>query len=174
MALPFGSRDIDPSVLGSVTFSGYTTACTAPDGSIDGSGRAGLYDYDTRILSRYRLLIDGSPPDLVSSTRPDSSRRVITLRRAVEGGTPDGPALPQDALEITVSRRVGRGMLDQIDVLNHSMAEHSAELTLEVDADFEEIVARRSDRRVVGDVKVHWDQDGQVLQFDFEARTGER
>ena len=49
---PFGHSDIEPSVIGAVTFSGYTMACTAPDGSIAGPGRPGLYDYDTRILSR--------------------------------------------------------------------------------------------------------------------------
>ena len=35
---PFGHGDIDPSALGAILFSGYTMACTADDGSIDGGG----------------------------------------------------------------------------------------------------------------------------------------
>ena len=167
---PFGHGDIEPSVVGTVTFSGYTMACTAPDGSIAGPGRPGLYDYDTRILSRYEWRLNGEALSLVSATTPDPSRRVVTLTCAREGGTPDGPRLPRDAFELTLTRRVGRGMLDEVDLRNHSMVGADVELTLVLDADFVEALARESDQREVGRVTTSWHPDAQMLEFRFSAR----
>src|SRR5215210_3383355 len=49
-----------PSVT---AYSGYTVLCAALDGRID-DRRHGLFYYDTRILSRYHLTLDGATPDL--------------------------------------------------------------------------------------------------------------
>jgi len=51
-------------------YADYTVLCTAPDGTIS-SDPEGLYDHDTRILSRHRLTVDGQ--ELSSSCPPSSA-----------------------------------------------------------------------------------------------------
>ena len=60
-----------PSSPTLVLHAGYTVLCTALDGSIE-ADPMGLYDYDTRILSRYRLTIDDRPPELIAAARPEA------------------------------------------------------------------------------------------------------
>ena len=151
----FGRADIRPYVGRAVSFSGYTVLSTAEDGSIGpdpdaGPVPAGLYDFDTRILSRHRLLLDGEPVPLVSAAQPDWSRRSITLRRELPDGTPEGPRLSARFARGLGRRRVGRGMLEEIEVANHSAIGASTTLDLQVDADFEELIARQGDRQQVG------------------------
>jgi hypothetical protein len=64
--------DVDPGQA-IVAHSGYSVACLDVDGWI-AAGRQGLYDFDTRILSRYRLTISGRTPQLVSLDQPESDR----------------------------------------------------------------------------------------------------
>src|SRR5207302_10076935 len=94
--LGWGAGDVDPMPGHVGASSGYTTLCTTRDGSIDGGSRTGLTDFDTRILSRYRISLDGAAPQLVSSSQLDPSRQSITMWQPVPGGTPDGPQLPRD------------------------------------------------------------------------------
>src|SRR5687767_3249554 len=105
-----------------VVAAGYTVACCEPDGAIDAwrHARSGLFDHDTRILSRYRLLVDGGPPELVTAAQPERDRWEAVLRVRRLGGDASGPILPQDALEARVRRRVGPGMLDEIAFTDHS------------------------------------------------------
>lgn len=172
-AFRFGRSDIDPFPGRAVGFSGYTALDSAADGSID-DRHLGLTDFDTRILSRYRLLLDGGPVPLVSSAMTDWSRRTIILRRPSPGGTPEGPRLPRDGIEVAIRRRLGRGMLDEIEVANHSMVAAAVTFDLEVDADFEEIIAREGDDRDVGAVSVAWDEATLALTFEFRAEHGGR
>jgi hypothetical protein len=65
------SSSIDPHHSRPLTFRGYTVLLTESDGSIRG-GVTGLFDYDTRILSAYRLLIDDEDPRADTSAAVES------------------------------------------------------------------------------------------------------
>ena len=52
---------IDPHHSLQIAFHGYTLLVTDADGSI-GGGTQGLFDFDTRILSKHRLLVDAEVP----------------------------------------------------------------------------------------------------------------
>ena len=99
----------EPTIL----ISGYTVLCCAEDGSMDGP-RHGLFHRDTRLLSRYQLTVGGRDPDVVAASSPESDRWEAILRLARPGGSADGPALPQDALEIHVRRRIGPCLLEEL------------------------------------------------------------
>jgi hypothetical protein len=53
---------VDPHRGRQLTFHGYTVLLTHPDGAISADAGLGLFDFDTRVFSQYRLLVDGRPP----------------------------------------------------------------------------------------------------------------
>ena len=118
--------------------SGYTVVCSALDGQIH-DRRHGLYDFDTRILSHHRLTLDDAQPELVSFAQPAADEWFAALRIGRPGGDADGPLLPQDAVEITVRRRLGPAMRETIDVSNRSAEPLSGQIQLALDADFVDI-----------------------------------
>src|SRR5262245_5276998 len=126
---------IDPHHSLQLTFNGYTVLLTDTDGSIC-AGTQGLFDFDTRILSKYRLLVDDEVPRCDTSAAIASDYWAAHLTVPRPGRNAHGPQLPQDALAIEARRRVGCGMVEQLIVRNFSMAAADVTLRLELDADF--------------------------------------
>src|SRR6188472_1929824 len=131
---------IDPHHSLQIAFHGYTLLVTDADGSM-GGGTQGLFDFDTRILSKHRLLVDAEIPRCDTSAAIASDYWAAHLTVARPGRDAYGPRLPQDAVAIEVRRRVGRGMVEQLIVRNFSMAPTAITLRLELDADFTDIMA---------------------------------
>ncbi len=132
---PTGS-DVDPiRPARSVAHSGYTVLLCGADGTIDPPDE-GLYDLDTRILSRYELRLDDERPKPVGSCASSAGHWSATLVVPRPGGTPEGPRLPQDTWSIHIERRIGCGMAETITIRNESMESTTGRLTLEIDADF--------------------------------------
>src|SRR5262245_45455286 len=121
-----------------ILHAGYTVLRAAPDGAIDGDP-AGLFDYDTRILSRYRLTIDNREPELIGTGQPEADVLVARFRVGRGEGTAEGPLLPQDALEVDLERVVGLGMRDRWRFRNHSAVPWSGAVWLAIDGDFADL-----------------------------------
>ena len=85
-------------------YADYTVLNSAPDGTISHDPE-GLYDHDTRILSCYRLSIDGQKLKFVSSADLAAHRRLTVLLAPRTGGNATGPVLPQDVLEVPAQQR---------------------------------------------------------------------
>jgi glycogen debranching enzyme len=165
---PTGS-DIDPlRPARSVAYGGYTVLVCRGDGAIDGPD-TGLYDLDTRILSRYLLCLDGDRPAAVSSGVELADRWSATLHLRRRGGTADGPRLPQDAWAVHVERRVGCGMAETITVRNESMVAATTRLTIDLDADFADLLRepKSAPRAQIG---VEWEPSGARLAFRVTRR----
>jgi glycogen debranching enzyme len=158
-----------PSSPTLVLHGGYTVLCAALDGSIQGDPM-GLYDYDTRILSRYRLTIDDHPPELIASARPEADMLVARYRVVRPGGRAAGPQLPEDALDLELERRVGAGMLDTWTIHNRSAVPWQGRLRLEVDADFADIAEVGGDRQQRGELGVRLGP--RSLELRYDARSG--
>ena len=139
-----------------------------PDGSIE-ADPTGLFDYDTRILSRFRLTIDDRAPELLSSSRPEADTLVARFRVRREGGKAEGPLLPEDALELALERRVGGGMLDRWTIANRSAVPWQGRLRLDVDSDFADIAEVGGPRRQRGEVTAR--QGPRTLELRYEARA---
>jgi glycogen debranching enzyme len=157
-----------------VSHSGYTVVCSAADGQI-ATDPHGILDFDTRILSRHRLTVDGREPSLVSSGQPDGRTWWAVLQVERPGGDARSELLPQDALEVRVTRVVGRGVREEIVVTNHSAVPWQGDLLLELDADFADSaeVGRKRERR--GTVDRRWDAEARALTLRHAAeRDGRR
>jgi hypothetical protein len=145
-------------------FSGYTVLCSSPDGSVS-TDPEGLFHEDARVLSRYELTIGGSRPELVSTATPENDRWEAVLRFPRPGGRPEGPMLPQDALEIRRRRLVGPGMLESIEVRNHSAVPCETTFEVELDADFADVAEVGRKREQQGVIDRRPDPDGGALEF---------
>ncbi|HZC02436.1 MAG TPA: glycogen debranching N-terminal domain-containing protein [Gammaproteobacteria bacterium] len=157
-----------------LVYQGYTVLITSPDGIFTGGGREGLYDFDTRILSQWHTTLAGQRPDYVASATLESHRWLAHLRVPRSGGQAAGPRLPQDALELVISRRVGCGMEERLIVSNHSMVPVETELTIELDADFADVQETGGSRLQQGTMEVGWDAISRALLFDYHVAHQER
>ena len=166
-------ESIDPHHSLQITFHGYTVLVTDADGSI-GGGATGLFDYDTRILSKYRLLVDNDAPRCDTSTAIASDYWAAHLTVPRPGRDAHGPRLPQDALAIEARRRVGRGMVEQLIVRNFSMAATNVTLRLELDADFTDLMAPGVDPPYKRRTRRLWDGRTGTLTFDHCAEANGR
>ena len=150
-----------------IAHAGYTVLRAATDGWID-SDPAGLFDYDTRILSRYRLTIDGVAPMLVGRDQPEADTFVARYRVPRGKGRPEGPLLPEDAIEVELERVVGSGMRERWTVRNLSAVDWAGIAWLELDADFADIAEVGRERRQKGDLSA--EVRGHSLELRYRAR----
>ncbi len=148
---------------------GYTYLHSRMDGAVGRAPEEGLFDYDTRILSWHATRLAGEEPIGVAAPCLDNTRwqAVMSVRRPGPG--PEGPALPQDAIELNVERRVGLGMVETIVVANHSMAPNSPDLEVEIGADFADLMEVLGERRQHGAIQHDWDPSQRVLCLLYRA-----
>ena len=161
-----------------VIHEGYTYLHSRMDGTVGEDPFEGLYDYDTRLVSWHRITLAGKEPVGVAAPSLTSEAWQATLNVRLDDGTPEGPRLPQDTLELLLHRRVGLGMSERLDIENHSMVARDADLVLEVGADFRDLMEVGKERRQHGTIAQDWDPAACVLTWHYtaehEGRTLER
>jgi glycogen debranching enzyme len=163
---------IDPHHPLHVVHQGYSVLLAQPDGTIEGDrSREGLFDFETRILSRHRLMLGGRRPAYLGGGTPEPERWIARLQVARPGGDARGPRLPQDALGIVLRRYLGCGMAEWITIQNHSMTPLEAELVLELDADFADLAEAGSEPTRLGEQHDQVESGGAALRIDFLARV---
>ena len=160
---------IDPHHDRQLVFQGYTVLLTNPDGSIVEGNGLGLFDYDTRVLSKYRLLIDDQPPRCDASANVESDQWIAHLSVDRRGPDAVGPRLPQDALAIEIQRRIGNGMAEEVVLRNHSMGAAEVTLRFEWAADFADVSERAGTPSHRGKTTSTWDESSRVIRFDHQA-----
>jgi glycogen debranching enzyme len=165
---------IDPHRDRQLTFQGYTVLFTNRDGSITEGSGLGLFDYDTRILSKYRLLIDDQSPRCDTSANVESDYWVAHLTVDRAGRDPAGPRLPQDVLAVEIRRHVGDGMREELLLRNHSMAAADFVLRLEWGADFADVSEKDGTPSHRGQTTTSWDDESRTFVFDHRARRDDR
>jgi glycogen debranching enzyme len=106
---------------------------------------AGLFAHDTRFLSRLVLRIDGERPLLLSSGRVGHYAAAFYLRNPSVNG------LPSDALSVARERFVGTGLQERITVRNETMERLEFGLTLDLGADFADIISVKQYDFALGD-----------------------
>ncbi len=169
-----GQLDVDPHHGQPLVHHGYTVLLCNADGTISEGGRHGLFDHDTRVLSRYDLTLDGVTPRVDSTGLVDARHWMARLTVARAGGDARGPMLPQDALELTLQRAVGNGMVETIDIDNHSAAPASTAFAIRVSADFADVAEIGSPHRLVGSITDDQDAGLRALTIDYRAAHEDR
>jgi len=136
---------------------------------------SGFFARDTRFLSRFVLRLDGARPLLLSSGRTDHFAAAFFLRN------PNADGLPHDALSISRERFVTTGMRERIALRNETMETLGFELSLELEADYADIISVKLHDFSLGDPEhapnlpppAPWTHDEERRQLLIEAPPGD-
>lgn len=157
---------LDPRHPHELSHRDWTVLLCHPDGMIAGEDGCGLYYHDCRIVSSYRLTVDGNQPEWVSSAAVEADEWTASLRVARPGGNAEGPGLPQDALEVRLARRIGDGMVERIEVFNHAPVPQRAELAIELACDFADVLeVAQGNREQDGELSSVPDDAGPAIRY---------
>jgi hypothetical protein len=149
------------------------------DGMIRGGREHGLFVYETRLLSRYVLTVDDERPEPVALSNVEQHSWLgyfIRVPPGVDAGEEDsGSGLMQAAarqtLELRVSRYVGGGVHEDLDLTNYATEPTRFRFALEVEADFADVEETARGRRQHGVITRLWRDFGESweLRFDYAA-----
>ncbi|HZR64820.1 MAG TPA: glycogen debranching N-terminal domain-containing protein [Terriglobales bacterium] len=136
------------------------------------SSKEGLFVYQTRVLSRYRWLMNGKEPNLSTQSAVEQHCWLAYYFQAPPNckQTPTGDCNPlQQTVELKVSRVVGEGLHEDVEVTNHTQIATAITLSLEVDADFAARDELQKGRKQKGKLRRHWKKtaDGE-WHWDFQ------
>jgi hypothetical protein len=160
---------------------GRTVLSTNRNGFIAPETTNGLFVHQTRMLSRYRWLVDGAEPQGVALSNVEQHSWLgyyihvpPSLEHAWEDhGSGEMTVASERSLELRLSRSVGYGVHEDVDVTNFTQTPVEFELQLEVDADFmdqDEVATQQ--RQQFGELTRSWRRGRQSnweLLFDYVA-----
>ena len=114
---------------------GSTFVTSDRRGDIDGTPVTphGLFAYDTRFLSRWRMTIDGQSPAILST----DTERYYCSQFFLAPST--GTTYIDSPLSVVRRRWIDGGMKEQVIIVNHTPESRKVHLRLELDADFADL-----------------------------------
>ncbi len=142
---------------------GETILVTDTDGQMSWPSDKGLYFLDTRLVSAWAIYANGQGWDLLNggATTFFSSRVYLTNQGFA---TQDGPVAPR-TLELILSRHLGGGLHEDLDLTNYGQREASFNLEITVRSDFADIFEVKSGKIVRrGKITTAWSQSHQQLR----------
>lgn len=158
---------------------GRTVLAMERDGFIKGGPETGLFVHETRMLSNYQWQVNGK--DLIPATLSNVEQHswlgyYTTLPPGIETLPPDEGSgqvrlESEQTLELCLSRYMGEGMHEDVNLTNYSTQATSFILELEIDADFADQSETYGHRQQKGRLDRNWreTQDGVwELFFDYQ------
>lgn len=127
-----------------ILFHGGVSLVCGPDGLIAAHELQGLFAGDTRMLSTYRLAINGRPWQLLGRARPDTRSGVWDYQNA-RFATPTGEVPPQ-TLHLRLERRLERSLHERLAIRSFGDRRIHATLSLQLDADFADLFEVKEQR----------------------------
>jgi glycogen debranching enzyme len=143
-----------PQSGGRTLVSGTTFAVCGADGDMGGDGAQGLFVRDARVISKWRLTIDGHPVQPLGAFTPEPFAGVYLARSRAR----DGRAEP--TLLVERRRRLGEGMVEDLVLHNYGREPAGVQVTVDLDADFADLFSVKVGRPAArSDVQVRVDAD---------------
>ena len=145
---------------------GQTVLVTEPDAQINSPSERGLYFFDTRVISSWRIYANGEHWDLLNggAITPYASRTYLTNPKIP---TANG-IIPQRTLGLLIGRMINEGMHEDIDLTNNSMQRVNFQLEIAVRCDFADIFEVKSNDIVRrGQITTAWSQATQELRTSY-------
>jgi glycogen debranching enzyme len=169
---------IDPQPGTDYCSQGRVVLATNLGGTIEGHPRHGLFAAETRMLSRYRYLIEGAPPGVVVASNVEQHSWLgyyisppPELHWKPDTGSGDVQPASEQTIELKVSRTVGLGVHEDLDLTNFTQSRTRFVLQIELEADFAD-QAETSERQQRGRLAQRWRRPSRgagELQFDYCA-----
>src|SRR5436190_11374031 len=159
-----------------------TVLATELNGFISEGPERGLFFHQTRLLSRYRYLIEDKPPLPLALSNVEQHSwlgyYIALSPNAGEQGDWEtlgpGGKLAQQPIELRVSRFIGDGMHEDLALTNFTQESVKFVLTIEIDADFADSAETKlKDRLQRGKLSCEWRRSASdekwELAFDYRA-----
>ena len=159
---------------------GRAVLATNSAGWIEGASTDGFFAHETRMLSRYLHLIDGKPPLKIACSPVEQHSWL-----GYYGVTPPGLQWPKDTgsgamepvseetIELRVSRTVGFGLHEDIDITDFTQTPSEFDFAIELDADFAD-QAEIDERQQKGKLQRQWKRAGSAWELVFDYRASHR
>ena len=142
----------------------------APDATISPDQQQGYFSTDTRIASRYGLMLSRTAPTLLNSAvvAPFSSRHeFVNAEIAASGGT-----IESGRLHLRLDRTIHHGLHEDYDLVNYSTDAVELELELRIEGDYaRSLRCERAQLVRRGSLDSRWDPDEGALTTIY--RNGE-
>ena len=155
-----------------------TVYATDREGFIRGAPAHGLFVHETRMLSHYRLLVNGEPPKVsaLSNVEQHSSLGYyLTAVPGVSSPTDAGSGHLQDesqqSLEVRISRVIDQGVHEDIDITNFSQFDTAFTLELELSGDFADLAETMGERQQFGTIDRQWRETSEGLELELTYRA---
>jgi glycogen debranching enzyme len=155
---------------------GRGVIATTLDGRIDDSPDHGLFVHETRLLSRWKYLIDQKVPSANAFSSIRQNQWLGYFVTPAPGVTPpprdEGsgqvPTASQSTLELRVMRVIDEGLHEDIDLTNYTTETSTFDFAIELDADFADQGETR-ERQQHGQCTASWDDSARCLTYDYVA-----
>ncbi|HEY2679971.1 MAG TPA: glycogen debranching N-terminal domain-containing protein [Candidatus Udaeobacter sp.] len=159
----------------------HTVLVTNLDGFINPGPDCGLFCHQTRLLSRYRWLINGKPPQPVALSNVEQASWLgyyiaLSPNADGEGDTEpvgDSKKAAKQPIELRISRFAGDGIRECVVLTNFTRKPVEVTLTLESEADFADKNETKLPQRLQnGKIRRRWrrsSNDKSELAFDYHA-----
>src|SRR5579871_5428074 len=159
---------------------GRTVLSTALNGFVPQNTSHGLYVHQTRLISNYQWLIDGSEPLPVALSNVEQHSWLGYYIHSApdlnspykDTGSGEMVAASEWSIELRLSRSLSFGMHEDVDVTNFTGKQIDLRLQLNLDADFADQEEATGTRRQFGEIKKSWqrnDDGNWELCFDYVA-----
>jgi glycogen debranching enzyme len=173
-----GLAKIDPRPRTIYCSQGRAVLATDLDGFIGGNARHGLFVGEARVLSRYRHLVEGKPPQMVVVSNVEQHSWLgyyivlpPGLKWTADSGSGAMQPVSEETIELKISRTVGLGVHEDIDFTNFTQHPVGLNFEIEIDADFAD-QAEMSRRKQHGQLRKQWrtlSRGTRELRFDYYA-----
>jgi glycogen debranching enzyme len=155
---------------------GRTVLATSTDGFVFEHPEHGLWVYQTRMLSRYRWLINGQTPRRAGNSNMQQHTWMgyyIASPPNIKDTGLDEKDPAQQTVELRLTRYVGAGMHEDVDVTNFTQTHTSIRLELEVDSDFADPHEAGGQRKQRGKLERRWklrNSNEAELEYDYRVQ----
>ncbi len=137
---------------------GHSVLITDRDGQIPWPSDKGLYFYDTRVISSWNIYANGEPWQLLNAGNITHYASRIFLSNRVMN-TENG-IIPAGTLGLALSRSIGGGLHEDLDIVNHGMLAVRFNLEIAVRCDFADLFEVKSEKIVRrGRIFTEWSDD---------------
>src|SRR5712691_8543563 len=145
---------------------GSTFMVTDLNGEIAADSEQGVFAGDTRFVSYYALFANGEPWVRLSSSPTSYFAARIYLTNSTIA-TEDGE-IPAGTLALTVTRAVGDGIHEDLDLTNHGMKAIRFNLEIAIRSDFADLFEVKSHKFVQrGRIETEWHKQQRELRTSY-------
>ncbi len=145
---------------------GETVLLTDASGQIGPGSKRGLFFFDTRLISRWRIYANGTEWDLLNGGSPTyHASRAFMINRCI--ATQEGE-IPAGTISLVLSRSIETGIHEDLDVTNNGQEQVHFNLEIEIQGDFADIFEVKSGNVVDrANITTDWSAEDASLRLSY-------